>query len=112
MEAKLTPGLRAYDGIGEEPFVAFEEPDHLPVLLERVDVTRQRLGCRLCLCGGSDDHDHQGTQAQQQGFQTRPPEKGTGARRAGSAPVVSLDGRTVAGSADVIRVRVRFLTKP
>ena len=78
MEAKLASGFRTDDGVGEKPLVALEEPDHLPVLLERVDVTRQRLGCRLCLCGGSDDHDDQGTQAQQQGFQTRPPERGQG----------------------------------
>jgi hypothetical protein len=64
MGPKLVPCLRADDGVPEKPPVVLEEPDHLAVLLDGVDLTVQRLGGRLRLGGGGDENDDQGTNAQ------------------------------------------------
>ena len=70
VETQLSTRLRADDRVGQQPGVLLEEPDHSPVLLERLHMTRERLRRRLRLGGRAERDDHQGTQTQHQGFQT------------------------------------------
>ena len=70
VQPQLAPGFRPDHWVGEEPTVLLEEADHLSVLHERLHVTRERLRSRLRLRGGARGDDHQGAQAQYQGFQT------------------------------------------
>ncbi len=70
VQLQLAAGLWPDGGVGEEPPVLLEEADHLPVLLERLHVARERLRGRLRLRCGARGDDHQGAQTQYQGFQT------------------------------------------